>query len=104
MHANTWEYPENVLTCIWNAWTYFVNILCVFLVSGPIQKDAHRKAVCKNGRMLSRSLTVTSFMTKQLVPRACCLCRSQGSQGTLNKHKDKTGQGSEVRAKTVRVP
>ena len=31
------------------------------------QKDAQRKYLYKNGQMLSRSLTVMSFMTKTLI-------------------------------------
>ena len=55
-----------VLTCILNVCTCFVICFCVFLVFGPIQKDARRKNINFGGTQTSRSFTRTRLVTKTM--------------------------------------
>ena len=55
-----------VRTCILNVWTCIFIVFCVFLVFGPIQKDAHRKTMHLGGTQTSRSFTRTRLVTKTM--------------------------------------
>ena len=48
-----------VLTCIFDVWTCFLSVFCVFEVFGLIQKDARRKTMHLGGTQTSRSFTRT---------------------------------------------
>jgi len=55
-----------VLSCILNVWTCFFTVFCVFVVFGPIQKDARRKTMHLGGTQTSRSFTRTRLVTKTM--------------------------------------
>ena len=55
-----------VLSCILNVWTCFFTVFGVFVVFGPIQKDARRKTMHLGGTQTSRSFTRTRLVTKTM--------------------------------------
>ncbi len=65
-HFHEFEFILYVLTCILNAWTCLSLLFCVFLVSGPIQKDARRTNIKFGGTQTSRSFTRTRLVTKTM--------------------------------------
>ena len=65
-HFHEFAFIVYLLTCILNVWTCFFTVFCVFVVFGPIQKDARRKTMHLGGTQTSRSLTVSWLVSKTM--------------------------------------